>query len=114
MQRTQITTFLLLCFVFLFTFNQIATAQDDGLAPPEIEGVAVYIPFPVQITIDGDLSDWADIPVTTVDRGSMLSPDPAENGSFDFAVAADAENFYIFMTMPDQNIVTGKHGADFL
>ncbi len=81
--------------------------------PPAIPGEVVYIPFPVNITVDGDLSDWAGLPSQTVDTGSMLSPDPAENGSFSFSVASDAENFYITMQMPDKNIVAGKHGTDF-
>lgn len=88
-------------------------AQDDLIAPPEIPGEVVYIPFPVEITLDGDLSDWAGVPTVTVDRGTMLSPDPAENGSFTFAVASDATNLYIFVTMPDQNIITGQHGTNF-
>ena len=48
-----------------------------------------------------------------VDYGSRPSSDPAENGSFTFSVAADADNFYITMVMPDQNIIAGKHGTDF-
>ena len=53
-----------------------------------------------------------DQPVT-VTRGPYTSGDPANNGSFTFGVAADAENFYIYMTMPDQNIITDQHGADY-
>jgi endoglucanase len=90
----------------------LVAAQDDGLAPPAIDGEAVYIPFPVPITVDGDLGDWAGIQPVTVERGTQLSDNPAENGSFTFAVAADLENFYIYMTMPDQNIIGGQHGAD--
>lgn len=101
----------LLCLAIL---PLAARAQDDGgLAPPEITGEAVYIPFPVDITLDGDLSDWAEVPAQTVDRGTMTSDDPAENGSFTFGVAADMEMLYIYMTMPDQNIITGQHGANF-
>ena len=81
--------------------------------PASIDGQAVYVPFPVAITVDGDLSDWSDIPFVTVNRGTMTSDDPAENGSFSFAVAADADNFYITMTMPDKNIIAGQHGTDF-
>ncbi len=83
------------------------------IAPPEITGEAVYIPFPVTITLDGSLDDWAGIPQITVDRGTMTSPDPAENGSFTFAVAADMDNFFITMSMPDANIITGQHGTDY-
>lgn len=104
-------------YALLFTlvgllFSTLITAQ-DSLAPDEITGSAVYVPFPVAITLDGATDDWAGVPVTHVDRGSMLSPDAAENGAFDFALAADDVNLYILMTMPDQNIVTGQHGVDF-
>lgn len=104
---------LLVFFVF-FALCLTASAQDDALlAPEEITGEVVYVPFPVAITLDGDTSDWAGVPVTTVERGPQTSSDPAENGSFSFAVAADMERLYILMTMPDQNIVTGQHGTDF-
>src|SRR5690606_1676002 len=61
----------------------------------------------------GDLSDWAELPSQTVDTGSLLSPDPEDNGSFSFSVASDTNNFYITMQMPDKNIVAGQHGTDF-
>lgn len=106
-----VSALLLICLMA----GGITFAQDDGssLAPPEITGEALYIPFPVAITLDGDLADWAGVPVTVVDRGPRPSANPAENGSFNLAAAADAENLYISMTMPDQNIIAGAHGSDF-
>ncbi len=89
------------------------TPEPAPSIPAEILGEVVYIPFPVAITVDGDLSDWVDIPTIYVDRGPTLSPDPTENGSFTFSVAADTEYLYITMQMPDKNIVTGKHGTEF-
>ncbi len=83
------------------------------LAPPEVRGEAIYIPFPVKIALDGKLDDWAGVPLTTVDRGPMVSGDPAEDGSFSFAVAADDANLYVLMLAKDQKIVTGEHGADY-
>ncbi|MBN1309824.1 MAG: glycoside hydrolase family 9 protein [Anaerolineae bacterium] len=107
------TIFVFLTLIMLLVVTA-AHAQTGGeLAPPEIPGEAVYIPFTVDITLDGELSDWANVPTVTVDKGSMTSDDPAENGSFTFAVAADEENLYITMSMPDQNIVAGEHGTDF-
>ena len=99
--------------VLLSLLTYTSVLAQEPLAPPAIPGVAVYVPFPVAITLDGDLSDWAGIPTVTVDTGPMLSSDPAENGSFTVAVAADAENFYITMTMPDANIITGQHDTSF-
>jgi len=81
--------------------------------PKEIPGEAIYIPFPYEITVDGNLEDWQKLPSYTVTNGSMPSSDPAENGSFTFSVAADADFFYITMQMPDQNIIAGQHGAEF-
>ncbi|MFN2144745.1 MAG: glycoside hydrolase family 9 protein [Anaerolineales bacterium] len=81
------------------------------LAPDPIPGEVVYIPFPVEIKLDGDLSDWAGIPVNEV-----VDPDPRdpkENGSFQFRVAADDENFYITMQMPDENIIAGEHRNEY-
>lgn len=84
-------------------------SAQEMLAPPSIDGEVVYIPFPVSITLDGELDDWDGIPVVTVDRGPMPSSDPLENGSFSFAVAADEEYFYLTMSIVDQNIITGQH-----
>lgn len=84
----------------------------DDLLPHEPQQV-MYIPFPVNITLDGDLSDWNGIPYQIVDTGPMISPDPAENGHFQFAVASDGENIYLYMVMPDATIVTGQHGSDY-
>ncbi len=81
--------------------------------PAEISGEVLYVPFPVKITVDGDLSDWANVPSILVDRGPKLPADPAENGSFTFSVAADLENLYITMQMPDKTLITGKHGTEF-
>jgi beta-glucosidase len=83
------------------------------LAPPEITGKAVYIPFPVTIKLDGKLDDWAGVPLTTVSRGNMPSKDPAEDGSFTFGVAADDSNLYVLMLVKDQNIITNQHGTDY-
>jgi hypothetical protein len=81
--------------------------------PMEIPGEVVYIPFPVAITVDGKLDDWANLPVITVDRGPTPSINPAENGSFTYSVAADMTHLFITMQMPDQNIIAGKHGSEF-
>lgn len=81
-------------------------------APPEETGKVVYIPFPVKITLDGKTDDWAGVPLQTVDRGPKKSPSPPENGKFDFAVAADETNLYVYMHTVDSNIIAGKHGKD--
>jgi hypothetical protein len=73
----------------------------------------MFVPFPVPIALDGDLGDWNGIPFEIVDTGPMVSLDPAENGHFQFALAADETHLYLYMVMPDATIVTGQHGTDF-
>lgn len=103
-----------LTIILLIVWAGVVQAQGDDLLVPEgIEGETVYIPFPVDITLDGDLSDWTGVPTHTVDWGQTPSAVPAENGSFTFALAADTQNLYLFMTMPDQNIIAGQHGNEF-
>jgi oligosaccharide reducing-end xylanase len=98
------------CFTLL---SLVAPAQAaDLLAPAEIEGEVVYIPFPVKIQLDGKLDDWAGVPLQTVARGPSTSKNPLENGSFSYAVAADNEYFYIHMTSVDKVLIAGKHGGD--
>lgn len=98
----------------IFGVSQPVLAQTGGpLAPPEIPGEVVYVPFPVNITLDGKLDDWENVPVQVVTKGAATSAVPGENGPLSFSVAADNENFYITMSIIDKNIVTGQHGMDF-
>lgn len=91
----------------------LAQDGDEPLVPSGEPGALLYIPFPVSITLDGSLDDWTAVPQYVVDQGPSLSSDPAENGSFTFAVAADADTFYIAMRMTDKNIVAGQHGSNY-
>lgn len=95
------------------TESATPTAEPAPTIPPEITGEVVYVPFPVQITVDGDRGDWSDIPAILVDRGPTPSSDPNEDGSFTFKVAADADTFFITMEARDKNIIAGQHGSEF-
>ena len=114
MPHTRKQWFLFCAFLlFLLSLPPAHAQERTPLAPPEIMGQAVYIPYPVRITLDGSQGDWNGVPQTTVSRGTQTSSVLGENNSFTFAVAADSKNLYILMTMPDQNIVTGQHGSDY-
>ncbi len=89
------------------------TLVDPALLRPHRPREVVFIPFPVPIELDGDLGDWNGIPFEVVDTGPMTSLDPAENGRFEFALAADTAHVYLYMLMPDATIVSGEHGTDF-
>ena len=94
--------------------SQPARAQSGALlAPPEVPGETVYVPFPVKIKLDGKLDDWQNIPVQVVKTGPYTSAVPGEDGPLSFSVAADNENFYLTMSIPDKNIITGQHEKNF-
>ena len=114
MERQTALSTLLLSLLFLCPNASRAqgAVAPGALAPSEIVGKAVYIPFPVTIAMDGRLDDWKGVPLQTVDRGPMTSKDPAKNGSFQFAVAADAEYLYVLMLAKDKNIIANAHGLD--
>ena len=71
------------------------------------------VPIGREIVLDGNLDDWEGANWVTVTSGTMFSGNPAENGSFRFAVSASEEHLNIAMTMPDQNIVSGRHGTEY-
>ena len=78
------------------------------LAPDAVPGLIYYAPFNVTIALDGDLSDWANIPRVTVDKGTII---PANNDtSFEFAVAADETNLYYMANVTDSTLVYGIYG----
>lgn len=75
------------------------------LAPDSADGVAYYAPFPVTITLDGDLVDWENIPRVTLGDTS----EDADTESFSFAAAADDENLYFSADIRDPHIVFGHN-----
>jgi hypothetical protein len=84
-------------------------SDPNQLAPDSVVGEIVYAPFPVTITLDGDLSDWENIPRVLVDSGTMV---PADNDTaFEFAVAADDAHLYYMANVTDSNLVYGQYGV---
>src|SRR4030042_5510045 len=95
----------LLNFLFIFPI----AAQDEFLAPLGIEAELIYIPYPVDIVIDGDLNDWGNIEKFTVDTGPYTTGDPENNGQFTFSICADLENIYVSMTTHAQKKIPRRH-----
>ena len=104
---------ILLAGLFLGVSRPAGAQTGEPLAPPEIPGEVVYVPFPVAIQLDGNLDDWQNIPVQVVTQGTSPSKTAGEDGPLSFAVAADNENYYLMMSIPDRTIITGQHGTDF-
>ncbi len=84
-----------------------------SLAPDGVSGSTYYAAFPVTITVDGDFSDWANIPTVVVDQGTKPSNDPTHDGSLTFAAAADSDDLYVAIHVTDAHIIAGKHGNDY-
>lgn len=102
-----------LTIIMFYFLSLISLFGEDYIAPLSTEGELVYIPFPAAITIDGDINDWENIEKNIVTTGPYNYGTPDDNGQFIFSVAADNENLFILMTMPDKKIVAGAHGTDF-
>ncbi|MBN2303684.1 MAG: hypothetical protein JXQ72_04370, partial [Anaerolineae bacterium] len=79
--------------------------------PDAVPGEQVPIPLGKDlIALDGDLADWAALPVYRVDWGTQPNGTPTTNPYYEFSVAADGEYFYFMATMPDDMIVVGEDG----
>ncbi len=109
--RLKLLSLVIVCLVLSLALSDLHA--QSPVAPPEIPGQAVYIPFPVDIKLDGKLDDWAAVPSITVNKGTMVSKDPAEDSSLKFAVAASADTLFLTASVVDKNIITGKHGTDY-
>jgi GH35 family endo-1,4-beta-xylanase len=83
-------------------------SNPDQLAPDRVPGEVYYAPFPVSITLDGDLSDWENVPRVTVNKGTMAG---TGDTSFEFAVAADDTNLYYMANVTDSVLVYGQYGV---
>ncbi len=106
-------TLIAFAFALTFAFAIAIPAAAQNKAPDAVPGEVVYIPFPVKITLDGDVADWAGIPIQKVTTGPKKSPNSKQTPHFEFAVAADDANIYYLMRTVDAKIVSGKHGKDF-
>lgn len=108
MKRVIVVTMLL---AGLVTSVIMTAAQgDDQLAPDGQPGDTYLAPFPLTIALDGDLDDWAGVPVVTLPEGL----DPAAGGpGVTFAAAADEAFLYLMANVYDDNIISGQHGTDY-
>lgn len=108
--KSKFVAALILTIALAAAFAMPAIAQNK--APDQIPGEVVYVPFPVKIDLDGAFGDWAGIPVQKVETGPKKSPHSKQNRVFDYSVAADETNLYVFMKSVDAKIIAGKHGKD--
>lgn len=82
-------------------------SDPNQLAPDSAAGVIYYAAFPVSITLDGDTSDWENVPRVTIDSGPTL---PANHDTaMTFAAVADDTYLYFLAEVQDSKLVYGSH-----
>lgn len=80
------------------------------LAPDSVPGKIYYAAFPVKITLNGDESDWKNVPRVVVDKGPTM---PTKNDTkLTYAAAADDKNLYFLADVKDSNVVYGKNDPE--
>jgi endo-1,4-beta-xylanase len=82
-------------------------SDPDQLAPDSAHGALYYAAFPITITVDGDPSDWVNIPRDTVFEGPLI-PD-GNVTELTFAAAADTDNLYFLAEVIDDKLVYGNY-----
>ncbi|GAB4278314.1 MAG: hypothetical protein Kow0080_29860 [Candidatus Promineifilaceae bacterium] len=87
-----------------------ATNEPAMLAPDGTPRETYFAPFPVAITLDGDLSDWDGVPRVTIPESALQVTGAT---AVTFAAAADSEYLYLLADVTDAKIVTGEHGTDY-
>lgn len=85
-------------------------ANPDQLAPDGATGETYYAPYPVAITLDGDLSEWTGVPTVTIPESAM---EVTGATAVSFAAAADDTFLYFMADVTDSKIVSSEHGADY-
>lgn len=85
------------------------SAEAGQLAPAGDPNETYYAPFPLTMTLDGDLSDWAGVPLVTIPDTSVVAWDT----TLSFAAAADSDYLYLMADVVDPVIITGQHGTNY-
>lgn len=100
---------LLVGLLILICAIPFALAQGP-VAPDGIPGEIYYAPFPVDISLDGEVSDWVDVPRVSLPLD--IEPETV-SVAVTFAGAADDEFLYLLAEVKDDNIITDQHGANY-
>lgn len=111
--RTPVTA-LILSLLFMLVFaTAYRTQAQEYLAPEAAAGETYFAAFPLSVTVDGNLAEWAAVPYATFDDGPQRSADPSADGSVAFAAVADGENLYLSLLVTDSTIVAGQNGIQY-
>ncbi|MBC7810771.1 MAG: cellulase family glycosylhydrolase [Burkholderiales bacterium] len=98
--------------LFVLTAPPLTFAQTQ-LAPSGVPGEVYYAAFPLTMQVDGNLSEWENVPQVTFVDGPQPAANPQQNGMVTFAAAADSDNLYFAFVVRDSSIIAGQHGQDY-
>jgi beta-glucosidase len=87
-----------------------ATATPEALAPDSVPKEIYYAPFPLAITLDGELGDWEGVPRVTIPEAAEDYPGMTK---VTFAAAADETHLYFMGDVTDHKIISGEHGTNY-
>lgn len=110
--RTPVTM-LILSLLFMLVFPAAVTQAQEYIAPEAAAGETYYAAFPLIVTVDGNLAEWAAVPYSTFNDGPQRSSNPAQDGSVAFAAVADSENLYLSLLVTDSTIIAGQNGIQY-
>ncbi len=101
-----------LIFILVLIIASSASSQSTTI-PNGDAGRTYYAGFPVVITLDGNFSDWSNVPRVTVTGGPQPAKNIAKDGTMIFAAVADANDLYVWVDVAKSNIIAGKHGENY-
>jgi len=91
------------------TFSFLALALTLFIVPAAFAGTNYNCQYPVTVTLDGNLSDWAGVEFILVphDKGTGPAPNDAD-ASIEFAAVADDSWLYVAIDIKDDVIKSGE------
>jgi hypothetical protein len=108
-----LVTLLLLTTIFSLHQNVSAQAAFQPDVPDGAGGQTYYTALPYTVTVDGDFSEWADVPYVSVTSGPQMPSDPSAASSLQFATTADANWLYVSVLVTDPHIIANKHDVQY-
>ncbi len=111
-QRMSLLSVLVFMVIGLVVTRGFVQGQ-DLLVPDGILGKTYNAAFPVTITLDGDFTDWNNVPEATVADGPVMPTTPDAKGVMKFASVADTNNLYFRVDVTDAHIIAGQHGINY-
>jgi hypothetical protein len=91
------------------TFGFLVLVLTFCMVPIALAGTNYNCQYPVTITLDGNLADWAGVEFILVphDKGTGPAPDDAD-ASLEFAAVADDDWLYVVIDIKDDTIISGE------